>query len=86
MTIKGFFLQVAPRPAAPAGEKCFFPEEPSGHDADQSERGLAERQNQLEQVASTSLVNVIVKEEEEEEPLCGEFEEVRFEMPLVPPL
>lgn len=73
MTCLFFFpLQVAPGTAAPAGGKRFSPEGLASQDADQSEHVAAETENQLEQIASTSLVSVIVKEEEEEEPLCGE--------------
>lgn len=62
---------MAAGPAALAGGKRYSSEGPAGQDADQSERGVTETENQLEQIASTSLVNVIVKEEEEEEPLCS---------------
>lgn len=39
--------------------------------APQCENNLREPEDRLENVASSPHMNVIVKEEEEEEPLCG---------------
>lgn len=50
------------------------PRSPEGLNCDRTahcENGEREPQDSLEDVASSPQMNVIVKEEEEEEPLCG---------------
>lgn len=68
-------LQVSYSPVVPSVAKPLSSDSPACDRADQCGHREGEMENRLEHIASSSLMNVIVKEEEEEEPLCGTLTE-----------